>query len=131
MTEIDIQITAPMRSPLVSKPWGSEEHFAVTEHYVGKILRVKAGHCLSLQYHEEKDETIALIYGQGFIYVGPDPEHLTRYALRQGENIRIRPGVVHRVEALLDAVLLEASTTQLDDVVRLTDNYGREGTSAP
>jgi mannose-6-phosphate isomerase len=109
----------------VEKPWGYELIWANTELYVGKILHVKAGHALSLQYHERKDETIHLLRGELRFWVGPAADALEELPLREGESYRVRPGTVHRMEAVTDVDILEASTPHLDDVVRLEDRYGR------
>jgi mannose-6-phosphate isomerase len=109
----------------VEKPWGHELIWASTDRYVGKILHVKAGHALSLQYHERKDETIHLLRGRLRFWVGSAPERLQEVALQAGESYRIPPGTVHRMEAVTDVDILEASTPDLDDVVRLEDRYGR------
>jgi len=109
----------------VEKPWGHELIWADTELYVGKVLHVKAGHALSLQYHEKKDETIHLWRGAMKFWVGPTAEALELVELKEGESYRIRPGTVHRMEAITDVDMLEASTAHLDDVVRLQDRYGR------
>jgi mannose-6-phosphate isomerase-like protein (cupin superfamily) len=117
----------------VDKPWGSEEIFAETDRYVGKILTVRQGHSLSLQYHERKDETMRLLSGRCEFHLGrgPGSRELETLVLEPGATIHIRPGVLHRVVALTDAEILEVSTPDLDDVVRLEDRYGRAGTSAP
>jgi len=109
----------------VEKPWGHEVIWAETDRYVGKILHVKAGHALSLQYHERKDETIHLLTGAMRFWIGPSVEALEEVPVATGESVRIRPGTVHRMEALTDVDILEASTADLDDVVRLEDRYGR------
>ncbi|HEX7092017.1 MAG TPA: cupin domain-containing protein [Longimicrobiales bacterium] len=114
-----------MRPTRVEKPWGHELIWANTDRYVGKILHVKAGHALSLQYHERKDETIHLLRGELRFWVGPSAEQLEEVGLREGESYRITPGTVHRMEAVTDVDILEASTPDLDDVVRLEDRYGR------
>ena len=117
----------------VPKPWGYEIIWAHTDRYVGKILHITAGHALSVQYHTRKDETIYLLSGEMTYWVkqgGSDGE-LTDVKLRQGEAFRITPGTIHYMEAITDCDVLEASTPELDDVVRLKDRYGREGTSAP
>ena len=114
-----------MRPTRVEKPWGHELIWANTDRYVGKILHVKAGHALSLQYHERKDETIHLLRGQMRFWVGPSAQQLQEIELREGESYRITPGTVHRMEAVTDVDILEASTPDLDDVVRLEDRYGR------
>ena len=118
--------------PRVDKPWGHEEVFALVEgRYCGKAIHVTAGHALSLQYHERKDEVIALQSGRARLEVGPSEEAMETFELAPGERVHLPPGVRHRITALTDVVLLEASTTELDDVVRLEDRYGREGTSTP
>jgi len=126
---------------IVPKPWGHETIWAHTEFYVGKMLHIKAGHSLSVQYHNLKDETIHLLSGEMIYRVGTTdgrkPEagsrnaELTVIELKAGESFRNEPGLIHQMEAVTDCVLLEASTPHLDDVVRLTDRYGRQGTSAP
>lgn len=111
----------------VEKPWGHELIWAETPLYVGKVLHVRAGESLSLQYHEEKDETIHLLRGSMRFWAGPvgaDPEEV---GLEAGESFRVRPGTVHRMEAVEDCDILEASTPHLEDVVRLQDRYGRAG----
>ena len=116
----------------VDKPWGYEIIWAHTDHYVGKILHVEAGHALSVQYHEVKDETIYLLSGEMIYWVQlPGTEELRDMRLKTGESFRITPGTIHYMEAVTDCDVLEASTPHLDDVVRLKDRYGREGTSAP
>jgi mannose-6-phosphate isomerase-like protein (cupin superfamily) len=109
----------------VAKPWGHELIWADTDRYVGKILHVKAGHALSLQYHERKDETIHLLRGTMRFWAGPSADALMEVGLREGESFRIVPHTVHRMEAVTDVDILEASTAHLDDVVRLEDRYGR------
>jgi mannose-6-phosphate isomerase-like protein (cupin superfamily) len=114
----------------VQKPWGHETIWAHTDRYVGKVLHIKAGHALSVQYHNRKDETIHLLSGE-MIYRVQQDGVLTDMRLRAGESYRNEPGVIHQMEAVTDCDVLEASTPDLDDVVRLSDRYGREGTSAP
>ena len=114
----------------VPKPWGHETIWAHTDNYVGKILHIKAGQALSVQYHNRKDETIHLLSGE-LIYRVKLGELLDDEKLKQGESFRITPGTVHQMEAITDCEILEVSTNDLDDVVRLQDRYGREGTSAP
>lgn len=109
----------------VEKPWGHELIWANTDRYVGKILHVKAGHALSLQYHERKDETIHLLRGQMRFWAGPSVEALKEIPIREGESFHVTTGTVHRMEAVTDCDILEASTPDLDDVVRLEDRYGR------
>jgi mannose-6-phosphate isomerase-like protein (cupin superfamily) len=114
----------------VPKPWGHEIIWAHSERYVGKILHINAGHALSVQYHERKDETVYLLSGEMKYWVKLGDE-LEDVRLSEGDAFRITPGTVHYMEAITDCDILEASTPELDDVVRLQDRYGREGTSAP
>lgn len=109
----------------VDKPWGYEIIWAHTDRYVGKILHVTAGHALSLQYHERKDETIYLLSGRMKFFAGPSVEDLKEVTLNAGESFHVTVGTVHRMEAITDVDILEASTPELDDVVRLEDRYGR------
>jgi quercetin dioxygenase-like cupin family protein len=99
---------------------------------VGKVLHINAGQALSVQYHEKKDETIFLLKGEMIYRVGvASGGELKEISLKAGESFRNEPGTVHQMEAVTDCDVLEASTPHLDDVVRLKDRYGREGTSAP
>lgn len=116
----------------VDKPWGHEEIFALVDgKFCGKAIHVTAGHSLSLQYHERKEETIAIQSGMARLEVGAHEDDLETIDLRTGETVHLKAGVRHRITALTDIVMLEASTTELTDVVRLEDRYGRQGTSAP
>ena len=116
----------------VPKPWGHETIWAHTDRYVGKILHIKAGHALSVQYHERKDETVYLLRGEMKYWVQrPGEPELQDQALVAGQSFHITPGTIHYMEAVTDCDVLEASTPELDDVVRIKDRYGREGTSAP
>jgi mannose-6-phosphate isomerase-like protein (cupin superfamily) len=116
----------------VPKPWGHETIWAHTDRYVGKILHIKAGQALSVQYHERKDETVYLLNGEMKYWVQlPGDTELRDQALSTGQSFRITPGTIHYMEAVTDCDVLEASTPELDDVVRIKDRYGREGTSAP
>lgn len=115
---------------VVRKPWGHETIWAHTERYVGKVLHIKAGHALSVQYHNRKDETIHLLSGEMIYRVQEDGE-LRDMRLTAGESFRNEAGTIHQMEAVTDCDVLEASTPDLDDVVRISDRYGREGTSAP
>ena len=143
----------------VPKPWGHETIWAKTDRYVGKILHIKAGHALSVQYHNRKDETVFLLAGVLKYWVqtsqatghrppatgphrtagtgetpvagrSPIPD-LKDVQLKVGDAFRITPGTIHYMEAVTDCDVLEVSTPEIDDVVRLKDRYGREGTSAP
>jgi mannose-6-phosphate isomerase len=114
----------------VPKPWGHEMIWAHTETYVGKILHIKAGEALSVQYHNVKDETVCLLSGE-LIYRIWENDAPRDVRLELGEAFRVTPGTIHQMEAVTDCDILEVSTPHLDDVVRLEDRYGREGTSAP
>jgi mannose-6-phosphate isomerase-like protein (cupin superfamily) len=117
---------------IVSKPWGHEKIWALSERYVGKILHINAGHELSVQYHNKKDETAYLMSGEIVYRVQRNGEdELDDVRLKVGESFRIVPGTIHQMIAVTDCDVLEVSTPELDDVVRLSDRYGREGTSAP
>lgn len=128
-------MSEPRVSQRVDKPWGHEEIFAVVEgSYVGKTLHVNAGQALSLQYHHHKDETIAVLSGDAQMDVGTDERSLRTVDLPAGSSIHVPAGLLHRVRAVSDAVLVEASTAGpgwREDVVRLDDRYGRDGTNAP
>jgi mannose-6-phosphate isomerase-like protein (cupin superfamily) len=113
----------------VEKPWGWELVWAETEDYVGKLLFVRAGESLSLQYHEVKDESWLVREGRARLELGDSADTLESVEIEAGDAFRFRPGTVHRLSALEDLLVLEASTPQLDDVVRLEDRYGREGTT--
>jgi quercetin dioxygenase-like cupin family protein len=108
----------------VEKPWGHEVIWALTDRYVGKILHVEAGHVLSLQYHNKKDESIYVLSGEIVLRL-QQGETLIERRLTQGEAFHIVPKVVHQFEAVVTSDLLEASTPEIDDVVRLQDRYGR------
>lgn len=116
----------------VPKPWGWEKIWAHTDRYVGKILHITAGQALSVQYHTRKDETVYLLSGTLKYWVQQEgADELRDMQLTVGQAFRITPGTVHYMEAVTDCDILETSTPDLDDVVRLKDRYGREGTSAP
>jgi mannose-6-phosphate isomerase-like protein (cupin superfamily) len=116
----------------VDKPWGYELIWAQTDVYVGKVLFVRAGESLSLQFHREKDESWLVQSGRAKLELGAVGESvLNEEVIIAGAAFHYRPGTVHRVTAIEDTTILEVSTTQLDDVVRLEDAYGREGTSQP
>ncbi|MGH7642809.1 MAG: cupin domain-containing protein [Candidatus Dormibacteria bacterium] len=111
----------------VEKPWGYEIWYAVTDRYAGKILHIGAGHQLSLQYHERKDETIYLLSGALELELDDDAGQLQTIRLAPGQCQRITVRRRHRMRALEDADVCEVSTPELDDVVRLEDRYGRVG----
>jgi len=115
----------------VEKPWGHELWFALTDRYAGKLLHVRAGQRLSIQYHEEKDESSYLLSGRLLLSRGSSADSLEATELAAGAVWRNEPGQVHTIEALEDAVVVEVSTPELNDVVRVSDDYGRTGTSAP
>ncbi len=115
----------------VEKPWGWELVWAEAEAYVGKLLFVRAGESLSLQYHEAKDESWLVQEGRARLELAAVGGQLEPIEIAPGNAFRIRPRTMHRVTALEDTLVIEVSTTQLDDVVRLEDRYGREGTTAP
>jgi mannose-6-phosphate isomerase len=116
----------------VDKPWGYELVFAENERYAGKILHLEAGHSLSLQYHERKDETLYVLKGEVRLTVQIEGEMgMQELRLAAGEAFRIRPGVKHRMRADAPVDIVEVSSPELDDVVRLEDAYGRAGTTAP
>jgi mannose-6-phosphate isomerase-like protein (cupin superfamily) len=116
----------------VEKPWGSELIWAVTGEYAGKILFIREGEALSLQFHREKDEAWYVLEGRARVELGKVGEGiLEEEVVTAGQAFHFPPGTVHRLKALEDTRILEVSTPQLDDVVRLEDNYGREGTSDP
>jgi mannose-6-phosphate isomerase len=110
----------------VEKPWGWELIWANTEHYVGKLLFVRAGQSLSLQFHNRKDESWYFQEGRAEVEIGAPGDTLpSSEVVAPGAAFRLRPGTVHRVTALQDTLILEVSTPHLDDIVRLEDRYGR------
>lgn len=109
------------------KPWGSEIWWAHTAHYAGKILNVKKGARLSLQYHEKKEESQYLISGKIKATIGKDKNDLQEHILNPGDKLDIPPNTIHRIEGLEDSVIFEVSTPELEDVVKLADDYGRSG----
>jgi mannose-6-phosphate isomerase-like protein (cupin superfamily) len=114
----------------VDKPWGYELIWALSDDYCGKILFVRAGEALSLQFHKVKDESWHVLEGRAELELGaPGQSALDVEVIRPGASFRFRPGTVHRLRAIEDTRIVEVSTPQLDDVVRLEDAYGREGTS--
>jgi mannose-6-phosphate isomerase len=114
----------------VEKPWGYELIWSKTEHYAGKILFVRAGESLSLQFHKVKDEAWYVLSGRAELELGaPGERMLNSEIVGAGAAFHFPPGTVHRLTAVEDTTILEVSTPQLDDVVRLEDRYGRKGTS--
>ena len=120
----------------VEKPWGYELHWAKTDRYVGKLIHVNAGHALSLQYHNQKDETIFLWSGRMLFEIASEPLKdaqqgtaggpLTTREMKPGEAVHVVPKTVHRMTAITDCDIFEVSTPELQDVVRLEDRYGRQ-----
>ncbi len=108
----------------VEKPWGHELIWAKTDRYVGKILHIEPGHVLSLQYHHKKDESIYVLTGEIILRI-QQGETLIERPMRDGESFHIAPKQIHQFEAVVASDLLEASTPEIDDIVRLKDRYGR------
>ena len=115
----------------IDKPWGHELRWAVTDRYLGKLIHIDAGQQLSLQYHVQKDESIFVLSGVLDLLLENDSGIVERHRLAPGMSARIRPCRKHRFVAVEETELLEVSSPEIDDVVRLEDSYGREGTSAP
>jgi mannose-6-phosphate isomerase len=113
----------------VDKPWGYELRWAITDRYLGKIIHVDAGHALSLQYHVQKDEAIFVLRGDLDLVLEGDDGEVRTHRLTPGMSARVRPGRRHRFQAVTDVDVCEVSSPEIDDVVRLEDNYGRAGTS--
>ena len=112
----------------IEKPWGYELHWAKTDQYVGKVLHVIAGQALSLQYHNRKDETIYLYAGKMLFEIERNGK-LTKQVMQPGDSVHVTPKTVHRMTAIEDCDVLEVSTPEIDDVVRLEDRYGRVDTA--
>ncbi|WP_199422962.1 cupin domain-containing protein [Actinotalea solisilvae] len=123
------------RASVQAKPWGHEVIFAEGEHgYVGKLISVTAGCSLSLQHHVRKDETISVVRGEAVVEHGPDPDRLESRTLGPGDVVHLPAGVLHRITAVSDLLFAEASTAGpgwRTDVVRVSDSYGRAGSTAP
>jgi len=111
----------------VEKPWGYEIRWAITEHYLGKILHINAGEALSLQYHDRKDECILVVKGEMDYDLGDAGGDIRRVRLAEGDTVHVTPGTRHRMTAVTDCDIFEVSTPEIDDVVRLEDRYGRAG----
>jgi mannose-6-phosphate isomerase-like protein (cupin superfamily) len=125
---VEASTTAARR---VEKPWGFELIWVVTDRYVGKIIHIDAGRRLSLQRHVMKDEAIYVLSGRLRLSLEDDAGDVQVADLGPGEHRRVAAGRIHRYEAIETVELMEVSTPELDDVIRLEDDYGREGTSAP
>jgi mannose-6-phosphate isomerase-like protein (cupin superfamily) len=115
----------------VDKPWGYELIWAQTDRYVGKVLVIESGYRLSLQRHETKDESILVRSGRLRLHLEDDDGVVRQHDLGPGDHRHVPTGRVHRFEALERCELIEVSTPELDDVIRLEDDFGREGTNAP
>ena len=115
----------------VPKPWGSEQIWALTERYCGKVIRISAGKRLSLQRHERKEESLIVLRGTLRLHLEDDEGIVRVVELGPGESAHVDTHRIHRFEAVTDVELVEVSTPEIDDVERLEDDFGREGTSAP
>jgi len=111
----------------VDKPWGYELRWGITDRYAGKVLHVNKGEALSLQYHERKDEFQYVVTGAVDIELGGPDGVLTKHRMKAGDTLHITPGTRHRLTAIEDTDIFEVSTSEVDDVVRLEDRYGRVG----
>ena len=114
----------------VDKPWGYELRFAITDRYLGKVIHVNQGESLSLQYHDAKDETLLLTLGAMDLELEDDAGEIQTHRLTTGNVVRIVPGRKHRMNAVEDCEFFEVSSPEINDVVRLEDRYGRQGTTA-
>jgi len=114
-------------SKIIPKPWGKEIWFANQPGYVGKILFINKGHRYSLQYHERKIETQYVLKGICKFLIGESEDNLEEIILNPGDKLDVYPGMIHRAEAIEDVEILEVSSNDLDDVVKLADDYGRSG----
>jgi mannose-6-phosphate isomerase-like protein (cupin superfamily) len=113
----------------VDKPWGYELRWAMTDRYLGKVIHINKGHRLSLQYHVQKDESILIISGLIDLVLEDERGEVGTHRMSPGMTARVRPGRRHRFVAVEDSDIFEVSSPEIDDVVRLEDSYGREGTS--
>jgi mannose-6-phosphate isomerase len=109
----------------IEKPWGKEEVIEINDHYMVKKLTMWKGHRCSLQYHNQKKETIYVLSGQLKIHSGPSENELTVKIYGPNDTITLLPRTIHRMEGVEDCVYLEASTPQMEDVVRIQDDYNR------
>lgn len=114
----------------VDKPWGFELRFAITDRYLGKVIHVNQGEALSLQYHEAKDETLVVTKGVMDLELADADGTMRTHRLNVGDCVRVIPGRKHRMNAVEDCEFFEVSSPEIDDVIRLEDRYGREGTTA-
>jgi oxalate decarboxylase/phosphoglucose isomerase-like protein (cupin superfamily) len=114
---------------LVKKPWGWENRFAVTDRYLGKVIHINPGEMLSLQYHRQKDETIYIFKGEMELQLEDESGRMETHRMTPGTSRRIVPGRKHRMVGVTECEFFEVSSPEIDDVVRLEDRYGRQGTS--
>jgi mannose-6-phosphate isomerase len=131
MNETGGNMPGAIETRRVDKPWGHELIWALTDRYCGKILVIETGRRLSLQYHEQKDEAILVRSGRLLLHLDDENGTMTSRELGPGESAHVAVGRRHRYEAIERVELVEVSTPELDDVVRVEDDFGREGTSAP
>jgi mannose-6-phosphate isomerase len=124
-------VTEPAAPRRVDKPWGHELIWVLTDRYCGKVIVIESGRRLSLQYHERKDESVYVISGRLRLHLEDSDGTMTIRELGPGDSARVPVGRRHRFEAAERVELIEVSTPELDDVVRVEDDFGREGTSAP
>ncbi len=110
----------------IEKPWGAEEVIEINEKYMVKKLTMKKNHRCSLQYHDFKKETIYVLSGDLKILIGEDKNNLETKVYTAGDSITINPGIIHRMEGVTDSVYIEASTPEMEDVIRLSDDYKRD-----
>jgi oxalate decarboxylase/phosphoglucose isomerase-like protein (cupin superfamily) len=120
----------PAGDARVDKPWGHEVRWAITDRYLGKLIHVNKGHRLSLQYHVQKDESIYIASGLLDLLLEDETGEVRVHRMTPGMSARVRPGRRHRFIAVEDTDIVEVSSPEIDDVVRLEDSYGREGTSS-
>jgi mannose-6-phosphate isomerase len=120
----------PAGGARVDKPWGHEARWAITDRYIGKLIHVSKGHRLSLQYHVQKDESIYIASGLLDLLLEDETGEVRVHRMTPGMSARVRPGRRHRFIAVEDTDIFEVSSPEIDDVVRLEDSYGREGTSS-
>ena len=121
----ELPVVKRAEETLVEKPWGYEVRWAVTDRYLGKILHVRKGEALSLQYHERKDECLLVVRGCVDTELGGDDGALKTHRMREGDSVHLTAGTRHRLTAVEDTDIYEVSTPEMDDVVRLEDRYGR------
>ena len=133
MTDFDEQAETPIQQPgagRVDKPWGHELRWSITDRYLGKLIHVTKGRQLSLQYHRMKEESIFIQTGVLDLVLEDEAGELQVHRMTAGMSAHVTPGRRHRFIAVEDVDIFEVSTAEIDDVVRLEDDYGREGTSA-